>query len=183
MKDVSGKSTLSLAILGLLSQKPASGYDLRRIFSATPMGHFSTSPGAVYPALRRLEKGGLIKGRLDKRNTLRPKLTYTLTKKGMGSLKEMLDRPVTGEEVKWRLDELLLRFAFMGKLLGKKKTLDFLREFKQCLSGHIRNLREHLETRRKDMPLTGAYALEYGVMSYRATLRWVEQVEKDLKKL
>ena len=49
-------SLLGYALLGLLHQKPSSGYALRRVFATTPMGTFSDSPGAIYPALGRLER-------------------------------------------------------------------------------------------------------------------------------
>ena len=40
-----------------------SGYDLRKIFTTTAMGSFSDSPGAIYPALARLEANGLVRER------------------------------------------------------------------------------------------------------------------------
>ena len=72
MKKEPTGSTLSLAILGLIAQAPCSGYDVRKVFATTPMGHFSASPGAIYPALKRLEKEGLIGGTVDRAQTLRP---------------------------------------------------------------------------------------------------------------
>ena len=47
-------------LLGLICQAPSSGYDLKRIFAATPMGLYQPSSGALYPALRRLEQKGLV---------------------------------------------------------------------------------------------------------------------------
>ena len=66
-------STLGFALLGLLQQQPRSGYALRRVFATTPMGHYSSSPGAIYPALRRLEQQGLVRGALDRGPSQRPK--------------------------------------------------------------------------------------------------------------
>ena len=37
---------LGRALLGLLQQGQSSGYDIRRLFTQTPMGTFSDSPGA-----------------------------------------------------------------------------------------------------------------------------------------
>ncbi len=48
-------------LLGLVCLSPASGYDLKRIFAATPMGVYQPSSGALYPALRRLEAKGLVR--------------------------------------------------------------------------------------------------------------------------
>ena len=47
-------------LLGLICLAPSSGYDLKRIFAATPMGLYQPSSGALYPALRRLELRGLV---------------------------------------------------------------------------------------------------------------------------
>ena len=56
---------LEYALLGLTYQAPMSGYDLRKIFTTTAMGHFSSSPGAIYPALQRLEARSLLKATID----------------------------------------------------------------------------------------------------------------------
>lgn len=48
-------------LLGLVCMSPSSGYDLKRIFAATPMGVYQPSSGALYPALRRLERSGLVR--------------------------------------------------------------------------------------------------------------------------
>jgi hypothetical protein len=48
-------------LLGLICMAPASGYDLKRVFASTPMGVYQPSSGALYPALRRLELGELIR--------------------------------------------------------------------------------------------------------------------------
>ena len=47
-------------LLGLICLAPSSGYDLKRMFAATPMGLYQPSSGALYPALRRLELIGLV---------------------------------------------------------------------------------------------------------------------------
>ena len=57
---------LGRALLGLLMETPLSGYDIRRIFTQTPLATFSDSPGAIYPALKRLEAAGLVRGRVER---------------------------------------------------------------------------------------------------------------------
>ena len=53
-------TTFEHILLGLICLAPSSGYDLKRIFAATPMGVYQPSSGALYPALRRLELRGLV---------------------------------------------------------------------------------------------------------------------------
>ena len=142
------QSTLGFAVLGLISQEPRTGYDLRKVFATTPMGHFSSSPGAIYPALKRLEEDGLIEGVVEGKDTLRPKRVYTLTEKGEAALKQRLSQPVTQNDIVWRMDDLLLRFVFMSDILGRGKTLDFLKEFLLQVESYTPSLEKHLEFRK-----------------------------------
>src|SRR5690606_8869973 len=56
------RTTLEYALIGLIRECPRSGYELRKVFVETAMAGYSGSPGAIYPALRRLEADGLIEG-------------------------------------------------------------------------------------------------------------------------
>ena len=87
MKPETDLSTLSLAILGLISQRPLTGYDLRKVFLTTPMGHFSSSPGAIYPALRRIEDAGWVRGRTGESKTRRERVVYEIAARGLAVLK------------------------------------------------------------------------------------------------
>jgi hypothetical protein len=48
-------------LIGLVCLSPASGYDLKRKFAATPMGVYQPSSGSLYPAFRRLEAKGMVR--------------------------------------------------------------------------------------------------------------------------
>lgn len=181
MKKQDQISTLSLAILGLIAQKPRSGYDLRKVFSCTPMGHFSSSPGAIYPALKRLEKCGLLQTRRQNSDTLRPKLEYSLTSKGRQILEKHVSQTVTNEDVVWRKDELLLRFAFMEHVVGLPTTLQFLQEFLAQIEAYTCTLKEYQSTVNKDESLTGRLALENGIEGYQANARWARRAIAKLK--
>ena len=92
---------LGYALLGML-MKPSSGYDLRKIFSSTSMKTYSGSPGAIYPALQRLEKQGLIAAKDGVSENRRRARYYNLTAKGRKRL--------TAESSKWaRLTEAIAR--------------------------------------------------------------------------
>ena len=175
-------STLSLAILGLIWLGPMSGYDLRKVFLTTPMGHFSTSPGAVYPALRRMEQRGLIKGSIHKKETLRPKQIYTITAAGRVALEERLNLPIRDDDVMWHMDELVLRFAFMGNVLGKEQSLEFMRDLLPRVNAYVCYLKDQLKAERGREHATGAYALEQGIAVYQATASWARRVIKALQR-
>jgi DNA-binding PadR family transcriptional regulator len=181
MKEKTDISTLSLAIMGLISQKPQTGYDIRKTFSTTPMGYFSSSPGAIYPALKRLEKVGWIRGKVEGQQSLRPRMVYEMTRQGRDVLKRHLRQAVTREAVVWRMDDLMLRFAVMGEIVGRVATLRFLRSFAREIEVYVVELRAYLEAAREGMPVCGRLAMESGVASYEMSAAWAHRAIEELE--
>lgn len=180
MNENNNISTLSMAVLGLIAQKPHSGYDLRKVFSTTPLGHFSSSPGAIYPALKRIEKSGWVRGSVDNKKTLRPRMVYRITKRGKDVLKRHLLQAVTRDDVIWRMDDLKLRFSFMDNVLGRKKTLQFLKEFMIEVESYHHLLQEYLEEVKGDIPTCGRLAMENGIETYKMNAKWIKRAIKEL---
>lgn len=182
MKTATLGSDLSLAILGLLTIRPASGYGLRKTFRATAMRAFSASPGAVYPALRRLREDGLIEGKVERPHALRPREVFAPTRQGRRALVGALAEPVTREDVVRRMDRLLLRFSFMTGLVGEAETLAFLTRLAEETEEYHRDLADEFRRSGPGLPFTGRAALEQGVESYRATARWARKTLGELRK-
>jgi len=183
MKRITIDSNLSLAILGLLAQEPMSGYGLRKVFLTTAMKAWSDSPGAIYPALRRLRKDGLIEGTVQRENTLRPREVFALTRRGRAGLVASLTRPVTREDVVRRTDGLFLRFSLMSGLVGRDGMLAFLRGMEGQTEDYLKVLEAEFRRRGPGLPFSGRAALERGVEDFRATVRWVKKTRMDLAKL
>jgi DNA-binding PadR family transcriptional regulator len=173
---------LGYALLGFLEQQPRSGYDLRKIFALTPMLAYSDSPGAIYPALRRLEQGGWIRGRVENRAGLRRRKVFRPTPAGTEALSSWLGKPVSREDVIRGLEGLMLRFAFLDLVLGKEGAVQFLKQMNQELRSHVPTLREFLRTRSKDMPRSGRLALESGILGYEAQLEWTKQALAEYRR-
>jgi DNA-binding PadR family transcriptional regulator len=170
---------LRLAILGLISMQPMSGYDLRKVFETTPMGNFSSSPGAIYPALKSLEKHGRVRGVPDKQDTLRPRLVYSLTDRGDEVLNGELDATVTRDDLIWRHDQLMLRFAFMERR-GLARVLGFLEELLTELDAYVAYLEDVREQMKGQATVCGRLALEQGIEGYRANARWAGRAIDEL---
>ena len=181
MKQKADLSTLSLAILGLISQRPLTGYDLRKVFATTPMGHFSSSPGAIYPALKRIEEAGWIRCDASQSPTRRQRVVYKITARGRNVLKEHLLQPVTEEDVIWHMDNLMMRFAFMDGVVGREKTVRFLRDFAARIDAHVVDLRRYFESARSILPACGRLAMEQGIQSYEMSARWARRAIQELQ--
>lgn len=66
-----------LAVLSLIAEYPKHGYQLMKEFGARVGPLYRASAGTVYPALKQLEKDGLIEGRLESGRRM-----YRLTRAG-----------------------------------------------------------------------------------------------------
>ncbi len=165
-------SVLAYALLGLLHRQPRSGYDLRKIFANTPMGTFSDSPGAIYPALQRLERSRLVSSRVHpSRGILRRRL-YRPTSSGKRAFKAWQTKSIAGDDVVHRADELMLRFSFMDETAGPAQVTTFLKALAKESAAYIPNLRHFLRVQGKSMPLSGRLALESGIRGYETLLDW-----------
>ncbi len=163
---------LGYALLGLLYQKSRSGYDLRKVFAETAMGNYSSSPGAIYPALQRLEVDQLVLGRVEETAGLRRRRLYHVTDAGVAALKLWLATPIQPTDVRRGADELMLRFGFMEQVLGPSACTDFLVNFGKALESYVAELETFLKTQAGAMPLSGQLALECGIRGYRSLHEW-----------
>ena len=167
-------SLLGYALLGLIYQQPLSGYDVKKIFTSTPIAGFSDSPGAIYPALRKLEQLGFVRSEVQQVAGLRQRRAFEITGKGAASLKAWQSKPIADEDMVRGIAELLLRFAFMDETLGPERSLAFLQEFAGKLSRYIPILRRYLDAHASEMSTSGRLALESGVQEYEARLAWAK---------
>ena len=165
---------LGYALMGLLQGKPSSGYDLRKTFASTSMRSYSGSPGAIYPALRRLEQQSLIRGTIEQSSGLRRRQRFRLTPKGVVALKTWIAPPVTREDLVRGQAEIMLRFAFSEQVAGATGSLELLRSFEAALKPYLAGLREELQASQAAMSGSGRRAFECGVRQTECLLEWVQ---------
>ncbi len=163
---------LSFAILGLIQDNPLSGYRIRKFFDETALGNYSSSPGTIYPALKKLEKLRLIERKLKKGTT---KAHFSITSKGISILKNWLLAPIEKKEVEQRTHELLLKFAFMENLISEKDITNFLTTFRDLLKEYIQELQKYYDKEANNMPLHGRLAFQHGIESSKVTLKWCKK--------
>jgi DNA-binding PadR family transcriptional regulator len=168
----SNTSVLGYALLGLIDLKPSSGYDLRKVFAETAMGNYSSSPGAIYPALERLESRRVIRGVVEDSAGLRRRRIYHSTSAGTAELKKWLLKPLEPADVMRGAQELMLRFSFMERALGAAAVVAFLGKFRAALKSYLSGLESYARANAKQMPLSGRLALESGIRGYRGMYDW-----------
>jgi DNA-binding PadR family transcriptional regulator len=169
---------LDFAILGLIHQQPSTGYEIRKVFETTALGNYSSSPGTIYPALKRLKKLEMV---VQKDTDANRKLLF-ITVAGEEALKEWLAMPIEKEDIAKRDHILLLRFAFMEDLLGEDEKIFFLESFRDELRKYIKELQEFHQDEGEAMGLHGRLAFEHGIEMYQMNLKWVNRALRTIKK-
>jgi DNA-binding PadR family transcriptional regulator len=175
------ESILAYLLLGLLHEQPLSGYDLRKIVLSTPMAQFSDSPGAIYPALRRLVKNGLIAPERAARGGRRRAL-FAPSRKGREAFAAWLHREPTRDEVMKRWDVLMLRLAFMTGILRPAEIARFFDRLQLELDGYLAELEAFLDRQGDQMPASARLAFESGLTGYRAQVAWARASRQRLRK-
>jgi len=104
------ETSTDFAILGMLTIKPMSGYEIRRLMGQSIAHFWSESYGQLYPSLKKLESAGLVTKRTEP-GQKRDKHIYTITTEGRERLEDWL--AVTPRPQSPR-SELLLKLFFLS---------------------------------------------------------------------
>jgi DNA-binding PadR family transcriptional regulator len=164
-------------LLGLICTSPSSGYDLKRMFAATPMGLYQPSSGALYPALRRLEAGEMVRAQPlsgQVAQSARHRRVYEPTPKGELTHAEWLRTPVDPATASRDLGLHLMRFVMMERLFPREEVLAFLRSLADALAVLVAQLEQYTATAEMS-DLHPLLALDHGLAVHRASLRWAKQ--------
>ncbi len=172
--DITFPTKLGFVLIAHAQAQPRTAYALRKLFETTPVGRFSSSPGSIYPALKKLEAAGL--------TATKDGLVHA-TAKGRQALRAWLCEPVTLAEVGRELEITLLRFAFLDLVDDAMLTMRFLTSFRAAVSEQLKQLIAFLQSEgAASMSWHGKLAVESGRIAYEAQLHWADHAISRLKK-
>jgi DNA-binding PadR family transcriptional regulator len=161
-------------LLGVIASEPRSGYGLKKMFSSSPASVYQPSPGALYPALRRLEERGLLHAEKQVSSGRRALRLYQVTEAGLAVYLEWLRRPVVPETVGADLGQHLMRFSLMENYLERAEVIVFLASLGDALDGFVRGMEQFVASRQETLGQHPLLALEHGIAIHRASLEWVQ---------
>lgn len=175
------KNKTQYALLGLLSKRPLSGYDIKAIFAKKAEFYWSESNAQIYPTLKKLEGEGLVSSHLDN-SCKREKRIYDITDKGKTLLMKWLHEPV--QHCVYR-EELLLKLS-LGQHLDNDEIEQWIEDYridvqsKLVLLGHIT---KHIDDNHQDMPDQPYLRMVYNFYEHQlnARLTWCDETLKQLK--
>lgn len=92
--------SINYAILGILSYKPMSGYDLKKIIQDSAFMHWSGNNNQIYKSLTDLLNKGLVTSTVKHQESSPTKKIYIITSEGLAALKEWVLSPAEPSEIK-----------------------------------------------------------------------------------
>lgn len=159
-------------LLGLIASEPRSGYGLKKLFNASPASVYQPSPGALYPALRRLEGRGLLQAEKKVSRGRRAQRLYHVTEAGRAVHLDWLRQPVTPDTVVADLGLHVMRFALMENNLPHEAVLAFLADLASALEGFVSGVEQFVAGAGQSLPRHAVLALDHGIVMHRASLEW-----------
>ncbi|MBL8510402.1 MAG: PadR family transcriptional regulator [Betaproteobacteria bacterium] len=162
---------LQYAILGLIHMQPSTGYAIRKIFAESPMGNYSASQGAIYPALAKLVDAGLINPASTGLKRAHETRIYQITTTGQQMLMDWLRQPLSIEDMVRNPDLFMLRFAFLSVLEDTVETIQQLKSFAQAMKQGLEEIAAYLAAD-NDLSQHASLALQHGATVYRARAQW-----------
>jgi DNA-binding PadR family transcriptional regulator len=160
-------------LLGVIASEPRSGYGLKKMFNSSPASVYQPSPGALYPALRRLEERGLLHAQKQVSSGRRALRLYQVTEAGLAVYLEWLRKPVVPETVGADLGQHLMRFSLMENYLERAEVIAFLADLGDALDGFVRGMEQFVASRQEALGQHALLAVEHGIAIHRASLEWV----------
>ena len=177
--------SLEYAILGFLNYRPLSGYDLKKVFDNSVRHFWPADQSQIYRTLGKLAEQGYVEQEIVRGLDRPDRKEYRITPAGREALRTWLLSPLPSQDVRIAA---LIQVFFAGQLADEQAIALFERlaaDARAVLAVYNR-IPQAAGT---DDPAMGPprerffwqLTLDYGVMSARADLVWLEQVIARLK--
>ena len=125
---------LRSTILGLLSWKPASGYDLKQIISDSEIFYWSGNNNQIYKTLIELQQEGFVTHQVLHQESLPAKKIYSITEWGLAALHQSLLEP---PEIPELHKNFLIQLSW-AEILSDEEILTLLEKYADEIANRLR---------------------------------------------
>jgi DNA-binding PadR family transcriptional regulator len=179
------KNKNSMALLGLLSIKPMTGYMMKQYVDKRLSHFWKTSYGQVYPTMNRFIKKGLatVESKENEKGIIAK--WYSITDKGLTVLNEWMEEETL--DINER-DEVLLKF-FLSHLLTVDEMIERAErslEFNEGVYLSYSEYRDYMEEVTMEPTkeqLTQYLTNQKGIYLNEARIKWEKECIRSLKRL
>jgi PadR family transcriptional regulator AphA len=173
-----GVVNLNFFILGLLAQRPMSGYDIKRFMKSLSWLIGSPGGGSLYPVLRALLEEDRVAVEVIPGLDRPPRKLYSITEAGRQALQSWIQKPVVASSsLKAFVMRLLLADSY-----EQAGLLAHLQQRRAQVAAHYATFAEGIGTLDERSSLGQRIALDYGLVLARAELDWLDSAQEWLSK-
>lgn len=177
--------SLDYAILGFLNYSPLSGYDLKKVFDTSVRHFWPADQSQIYRTLARLAVQGLVEQEVFRGVDRPDRKEYRITPAGREALRAWLLTPLPSQEVRIAA---LIQVFFAGQL-ADEQVLALFERLAADARAVLAVYDQIPQAAGTDDPAMGPprerffwrLTLEYGRMSARMDIEWLEDVLARLK--
>ena len=177
--------SLKHAILGFLSFKSLTGYDLKKAFDQSVQHFWPANQSQIYRTLASLTEEGLVNMEVIEREERLDMKIYHITDSGKEELRHWLSTPLQSSDYR----EPFLIQVYFGGLLSDEEFVDLLEHEIRTLQARLalydsiykmyqEAIRTHSDPRAFFLSIT---TLEYGILSNRIAVEWLQSVIARVK--
>ncbi|NUP38781.1 MAG: PadR family transcriptional regulator [Streptomyces sp.] len=168
--------SLRHAVLGLLADRTASGYDLMKLFDSSLANVWPATQSQVYGELGKLAGAGLLEVASE---GPRGRKEYVITERGLDELRTWL---IDTQPDRTRRSDTLLRVFFLG-VLSRVEAVTYLSlEADRAASEHaeLEQLDASIDWGDDRISVYGRLALEYGLRLTAMQEEWAEWAREQV---
>ncbi len=165
-------SSMSLRhlILGLLTQKPMSGYDIKHVLKSLDWLVGNPSFGSLYPALHAMLEDDLVSVEVIPQHDKPSRKVYTITDEGQEALQEWAKQPVSASV---SLKTFVMRLILADNL-PRANLIAHLQQRRAQVADNHSTLARTVEVLDTEQELKQRLALDYGLTLATAELAWLD---------
>jgi PadR family transcriptional regulator AphA len=174
---------IKYAILGFLSWRPFTGYDLKKMIAGSVAFHWSGNNNQIYTALLQLKKEELVIDQVEHQEHYPSRKVYTITDKGLAALRDWVG---SQPELPQRRSTFLVQLAWADQL-GSAELDALLEKYEHEIDMQLLMCREQQRRGGVTNPARTpreAYLwdmiFENHALSYETELGWVRKLRGEL---
>jgi PadR family transcriptional regulator AphA len=190
--------SIEYAILGLLSSRPLTGYDIKKMFEGSSVLYWSGNNNQIYTTLVKLHQNELVTREIEIQEDRPPRKIYSITAKGQAELKKWLISEPEPPQLK---NSFLVQLAWADQL-SSDELVALLEKYEAEMQMQISMLQVQAQQRNnsssktpRDAYVNAALARtpreaalwemiqENWISFYQNELNWVRKLRKQLQDL
>ena len=159
-------------VLGLLSVRPMTGYEIKKRVGTTLKSVTNASYGTLYPTLHKLLAEGAVLMTEYPQERRPARKVYQLTARGRQELEAWLRQPAEADHIR---REFLLKL-FLARDLPPDDIKALIQQRREETALHLAELRQMQAVAHEETPVNLAWVQDYTAEMYEAELTWLNRI-------